>query len=83
MCFINAFWSMSFDFYITFSQIEQDLVSLFGEETSAKLLEKWPTLFKEKAIQQSKCLSSSAELQELIQAAESPPSGNEDLYSKL
>ena len=77
------FHRLSFDLYITFSQIEQDFVSLFGEETSAKLLERWPTLFKERTIQQSKCLSSSAELQELIQAAESPPSGNEELYGKL
>ncbi|KAL2097491.1 hypothetical protein ACEWY4_006698 [Coilia grayii] len=61
--------------------IEQDFVSLFGEETSAKLLERWPTLFKEKTIRQSKGLSaSSIELQELIQAADSPLSGNEDLY---
>ncbi|KAK0134445.1 hypothetical protein N1851_029940 [Merluccius polli] len=67
--------------------IEQDFTLLFGEETSAKLLEKWPTRFKEKTIEQSKSLSHiSIELKELIQAAESPQSENDwdsDLSSLL
>lgn len=61
-------------------QIEQDFAQLLGEETSAKLLERWPTMFKEKTIEQSKSLSHiSIELKDLIQAAESPQSENSDL----
>lgn len=74
---------MDFDLYITSSQIEQDFVLMFGEDTSAKLLERWPTLFKVRTLEQSKSLPPSAELQELIQAAELPPSGSEELYSKF
>ncbi|XP_041961272.1 uncharacterized protein LOC121719582 [Alosa sapidissima] len=58
--------------------IEQDFTLLFGEETSAKLLERWPTMFKEKTIEQSKGLSHiSIELKKLI--AESPQSENGDV----
>lgn len=61
-------------------QIEQDFSLLFGEETSAKLLERWPTMFKEKTIEQSKNLSHIGnELKELLQAAESPRSENGDV----
>lgn len=74
---------MDFDPYITFSQIEQDFVLMFGEDTPAKFLERWPTLFKVRTLEQSRGLSSSVELQELIQAAELPPSGSEDLYGKF
>ncbi|KAK6316930.1 hypothetical protein J4Q44_G00123300 [Coregonus suidteri] len=55
-------------------KIEQDFVLLFGEGTSAKFLERWPTTFKQKIIMLSKTLSKAtqgAELQELIQMAES------------
>ncbi|XP_063068541.1 uncharacterized protein LOC134459969 [Engraulis encrasicolus] len=77
---------MSPDVLSTFSRfadvkglIEQDFCLLFGEETSAKLLERWPTMFKAKTIEQSKTLSHiSPELQELIQAAESPQSRSSD-----
>lgn len=37
---------------------------------SAKFLERWPTAFKHKVIEQSKCLHLSPDLQELIDAAE-------------
>ncbi|XP_041693623.1 uncharacterized protein LOC121532045 [Coregonus clupeaformis] len=56
------------------SLIEQDFVLLFGEGTSAKFLERWPTTFKQKIIMLRKTLSKAtqgAELQELIQMAES------------
>ncbi|XP_059182366.1 uncharacterized protein LOC131961112 [Centropristis striata] len=56
--------------------IEQDFVQLFGEETSAKFLEKWPTIFKQKIIQLSKSLTSKREeLLELIEMAESTVAG--------
>eukprot|EP00063_Salmo_salar_P073420 XP_014048255.1 PREDICTED: uncharacterized protein LOC106600971 [Salmo salar] len=54
--------------------IEQDFVLLFGEGTSDMFLERWPTTFKQKIIMLSKTLSKAtrgAELQELIQMAES------------
>ncbi|XP_076867139.1 uncharacterized protein LOC143518514 isoform X2 [Brachyhypopomus gauderio] len=61
--------------------IEQDFALLFGEKTSAKLLERWPTMFKDK-IEQSKSLSHiSPELQELIQAAENLSQEADDLDS--
>ncbi|XP_029547342.1 uncharacterized protein LOC115149023 isoform X2 [Salmo trutta] len=62
------------DPYTTNGYIEQDFVLLFGEGTSVKFLERWPTTFKEKIIILSKTLSKAtqgAELQELIQMAES------------
>ena len=37
---------------------------------SAKFLERWPTAFKHKIVEQSKCLHLSPDLQELIDAAE-------------
>ena len=53
------------------SKIEQDFVELFGEATSNKFKERWPTAFKDKIIAQSKGLHRTAELQELIDVAES------------
>ncbi|KAL7825230.1 hypothetical protein AOLI_G00324370 [Acnodon oligacanthus] len=51
--------------------IEQDFVLLlFGERTSAKFLEKWPTAFRDKVVHQSKGLSHSREVQELMEATE-------------
>ncbi|KAM9561602.1 uncharacterized protein ACWYII_024388 isoform 1-T3 [Salvelinus alpinus] len=52
--------------------IEQDVVLPFGEGTSAKFLERWPTTIKQKIIMLSKTLgkdTQGAELQELIQMA--------------
>ncbi|KAL0148389.1 hypothetical protein M9458_056289, partial [Cirrhinus mrigala] len=51
--------------------IELDFACLFGEKTAAKFLERWPTTFMQKVIQQSKGLNSSQELQDLIHCAES------------
>ncbi|KAI3357230.1 hypothetical protein L3Q82_015687 [Scortum barcoo] len=52
--------------------IEQDFILLFGEEIAAKFLERWPTTFKQKVIQQSKALPTSSDLEELIHCAEAP-----------
>ncbi|CAM4735514.1 unnamed protein product [Leuciscus chuanchicus] len=51
--------------------IEQDFVLIFGEKTSAKFLERWPTTFMQKVILQSKGLHFSQDLQDLIDSAES------------
>ncbi|XP_057184180.1 uncharacterized protein LOC130550703 [Triplophysa rosa] len=58
--------------------IELDFVLIFGEKTSAKFLERWPTTFMQKAIQQSKGLHFSQDLQDLIDSAESAV-GNESV----
>ncbi|XP_071247242.1 uncharacterized protein [Salvelinus alpinus] len=64
------------DPYTSNGYIEQDVVLPFGEGTSAKFLERWPTTIKQKIIMLSKTLSKTlgkdtqgAELQELIQMA--------------
>ncbi|XP_046699654.1 uncharacterized protein LOC124381826, partial [Silurus meridionalis] len=50
--------------------IDQDFGLLFGDVTSAKLLEKWSTNIKPKVIAQSRGLTQTSELQDLIQNAE-------------
>ncbi|KAM9445762.1 uncharacterized protein Hap1MRO34_024512 isoform 2-T2 [Clarias gariepinus] len=50
--------------------IDQDFGLLFGDATSTKLLEKWSTNLKPKVIAQSRGLTQTCELQELIQNAE-------------
>ncbi|XP_050960675.1 uncharacterized protein LOC127161944 [Labeo rohita] len=50
--------------------IDQDFGLLFGDATSAKLLEKWSTSIKPKVIAQSRGLTQTCELQDLIQNAE-------------
>ncbi|XP_059189007.1 uncharacterized protein LOC131971514 [Centropristis striata] len=49
--------------------IEQDFALLFGDSTSAKLMEKWSTNIKPKVISQSRGLTQTGELQDLIQNA--------------
>ena len=44
---------------------------MFGDATSAKLLEKWPTLYKQKVIDQNRGLTQTGNLQDLVQNAES------------
>ncbi|XP_051503155.1 uncharacterized protein LOC127411535 [Myxocyprinus asiaticus] len=50
--------------------IDQDFGLLFGDATSAKLLEKWSTNIKPQVIAQSHGLTQTSELQDLIQNAE-------------
>uniref|UniRef100_A0AAV2J710 Uncharacterized protein n=1 Tax=Knipowitschia caucasica TaxID=637954 RepID=A0AAV2J710_KNICA len=52
--------------------IEQDFVLMFGEGASGKLLERWPTTFKKKVIQQCRKLPSTSEIEELLLAADPP-----------
>ncbi|XP_032386248.1 uncharacterized protein LOC116698425 [Etheostoma spectabile] len=51
--------------------IEQDFNLMFGGATSAKFLEKWPTVYKQKVLEQSRGLTQTGELQDLVQNAES------------
>ncbi|XP_016327723.1 uncharacterized protein LOC107677358 [Sinocyclocheilus anshuiensis] len=53
--------------------IEQDFLLLFGEEISGKFLAKWPTYFKQRVINDSKGLSSSHHIEELIKDAQREP----------
>ncbi|CAL9706546.1 unnamed protein product [Knipowitschia caucasica] len=50
--------------------IDQDFSSLFGDATSAKMLEKWTTYFQPKVVTQGRGLTPTAEVQDLIQNAE-------------
>ncbi|KAF3842792.1 hypothetical protein F7725_001641, partial [Dissostichus mawsoni] len=49
--------------------IEQDFNLMFGDVTSAKFLEKWPTVYKKKVIDQSRGLTQTGDLQDLVQNA--------------
>ncbi|XP_039656431.1 uncharacterized protein LOC120559076 [Perca fluviatilis] len=57
--------------------VEQDFVLMFGEDTSSKLLERWPVTFKKKIIKQCRKLPSTSELEELLLAADPPEDGTE------
>ena len=52
-------------------QIEQDFSLLFGDDISAKFLEKWPTFYKQKVIEQSRGITQTADVQDLLENAES------------
>lgn len=54
----------------TVLQIDQDFGLLFGDATAAKLLEKWSTNIKPKVIAQTRGLTQTCEVQDLIQNAE-------------
>ncbi|CAB1438806.1 unnamed protein product, partial [Pleuronectes platessa] len=51
--------------------IEQDFTLMFDDAISAKFLEKWPTIYKQKVLEQSRGLTQSDDLQYLVQNAES------------
>ncbi|KAL3973540.1 TIMELESS-interacting protein [Sarotherodon galilaeus] len=56
--------------------IKQDFILMFGEDVSFRLLERWPTTFKRKIIQQGRKLPSTSDL-ELLLAADSPEDATE------
>ncbi|XP_076836399.1 uncharacterized protein LOC143528675 isoform X2 [Brachyhypopomus gauderio] len=58
--------------------IEQDFRLLFGEVTSNKFLERWPTTFKRKIMEESHGLVATSVLLDLLQNAES---ANEDEHA--
>lgn len=51
-------------------QVEQDFTLMFGEAISAKFLEKWPTAYKQKVLEQSRGLTQSDDLENLLHNAE-------------
>lgn len=51
-------------------QIEQDFNLLFGDDISAKFLEKWPTFYRQKVLKESRGLTQTAEVEDLLQNAE-------------
>lgn len=57
--------------------IEQDFMLMFGENTTGKLLEKWPTMLKKKIIKQCGKLPTSKELEDLLLAAD--PQEDDDI----
>ncbi|KAJ8366473.1 hypothetical protein AAFF_G00353530, partial [Aldrovandia affinis] len=57
--------------------VEQDFVMMFGEGVSGKLLEKWPTAYKKKIIQECRKLPSTSELEELLLTADPPEDSTE------
>ncbi|XP_053092932.1 uncharacterized protein LOC117597934 [Pangasianodon hypophthalmus] len=65
--------------------INQDFALLFNSETSNKLLERGETAFKQKIINEGQSLTSTAEIQSLISAAEGqgPENGWPDLRGYL
>ena len=52
-------------------QVEQDFSLMFGDDVSAKFLEKWPTFYKQKVLKESRGLTQTAELEDLLHNAES------------
>ncbi|XP_070401954.1 uncharacterized protein [Nothobranchius furzeri] len=50
--------------------VNQDFQLLLGAETSSKMLEKWDTTFKPKVIDEARNLTQSAEVRQLLKAAE-------------
>ncbi|XP_053089325.1 uncharacterized protein LOC117598340 isoform X3 [Pangasianodon hypophthalmus] len=63
--------------------INQDFALLFNSETSNKLLERWETAFKQKIINEAQSLTSTAEIQSLISAAEGQGSENGKKKTKI
>lgn len=53
---------------------------MFGEATSVKLLEKWPTTFKQKIIRECQKLPAVNEMKELLLAADPPEDNPEEDY---
>ncbi|KAI4792374.1 hypothetical protein KUCAC02_033418, partial [Chaenocephalus aceratus] len=61
--------------------ILQDFSLLFGSETPSKLLEKWPTSFKAKVIQQAEMLTSTPLLKRLLLSAKNQRADEPSLES--
>lgn len=77
---VNTFYFLQIAdilYSLSLLQIEQDFVLMFGEDVSGRLLERWPTTFKRKIIQQGRKLPSTSDLEELLLAADSPEDATE------
>ncbi|KAM6948045.1 uncharacterized protein PEZ65_001577 [Lycodopsis pacificus] len=49
---------------------DQDFGLMFGDAATTKFLERWPTIYKQKVLEQSRGLTQTADLQDLVQNAE-------------
>lgn len=58
--------------------IEQDFVLMFGEDTSARFLQQWSTVFKARVVEEGRKLPFSPELQDLQRSADPDQAGTED-----
>ncbi|XP_076605650.1 uncharacterized protein LOC143332212 [Chaetodon auriga] len=58
--------------------IEQDFSLMFGDDISAKFLEKWPTHYRQKVLEQSRGLTQTSDLEDLLHNAESTTEELED-----
>ncbi|KAK9528105.1 hypothetical protein VZT92_014598 [Zoarces viviparus] len=50
--------------------IDQDFGLMFGDAAATKFLERWPTIYKQKVLKQSRGLTQTADLQDLVRNAE-------------
>lgn len=58
--------------------MNQDFTLLFDDEISTRLLQKWDPIFRYQIIKEAKQLTSTVELRQLVQSAESPPRSDLD-----
>ncbi|KAM4529025.1 uncharacterized protein V3H82_027257 isoform 1-T1 [Fundulus diaphanus] len=58
--------------------IEQDFSLMFGDDISARFLEKWPTHYRQKVLEQSRGLTQTSDLEDLLHNAESTTEELED-----
>ncbi|XP_028297240.1 uncharacterized protein LOC114459080 [Gouania willdenowi] len=61
------------DPYYKKGYVNQDFTLLFDDEVSTRLLQKWDSIFRSNVIKEAKQLTSTPELRELVQSAESQP----------
>ncbi|XP_028323578.1 uncharacterized protein LOC114476343 [Gouania willdenowi] len=65
------------DLYSKKGYVNQDFTLLFDDEVSTRLLQKWDPIFRSNVIKEAKQLTSTPELRELVQSAESQPGSDE------
>lgn len=58
--------------------MNQDFTLLFDDEISTRLLQKWDPIFRYQIIKEAKQLTSTVELRQLVQSAESLPGSDLD-----
>ena len=61
----------------------QDFSLMFGDDISAKFLEKWPTHYRQKVLEQTRGLTQTSDLEDLLHNAESTTEELEDGTLKL
>ncbi|CAL8258127.1 unnamed protein product [Arctogadus glacialis] len=59
--------------------IVQDFSLMFGDDISAKFLEKWPTHYRQKVLEQTRGLTQTSDLEDLLHNAESTTEELEDV----